>query len=108
MTKNPKSKKNFIGNLKKMILPGETYIFPNNTKMKLYYFGEVVENSMIAIEHIRGNNAKNGFINIFTEVDSIHDWDDLMTFSYSEIKSIYNFICEDYKKAVTEGRIIKG
>ena len=53
MTKNPKSKKNFIGNLKKLIAPGETYIFPQDTKMNLYYYGDVVENTMLYIEHIK-------------------------------------------------------
>jgi hypothetical protein len=106
MTKNPKSKKNFIGNLKKLIAPGETYIFPQDTKMNLYYYGDVVENTMLYIEHVKGKNSRDGYLCIATKIDGYEDWDDLMEFSYSEIKKIYEFICKDIT-AAAENRIVK-
>lgn len=86
MTKNPKNKKNFIGNLKQIIARGSTYIFPENTVMQLYYWGSPADNLMREIRNIDGKLIVTAVVNDNIEEDLISD------FSFDEVKAIYDFV----------------
>lgn len=101
MTNEVKSKKNAISNIRQMIKPGESYFFPENTVMKLYYFEELVDNTMIEIKSL-----KNGSVVVITDANGNREMDNIKEFAFSEIKMMHDFISEDLEKASSEGRIV--
>lgn len=89
MHKNPKNKEGLRNNLLAFLKTqkcGE-YLFPENTTLKMLYWEELKEHTMVMLKLMSKKS-----IEVTTIVDGNTEHDNLMEFCYSEIKHIHDMI----------------
>lgn len=89
MVKNPKNKRALISNAKSYLpAPGTYHEFAPETKIKLFYYEELREHTLVSISQ----SLNGGKFSVSTDIDGKREIDDLMSFDFSEIKAILKIL----------------